>query len=313
MNEFLDDTWRGLNAAPKYLLSKYFYDEAGDAIFREIMDCPEYYPARCELEILSGQTVAIVNSITGNLRDFDVVELGAGDGTKSVFLLDELLKRKLDFTYYPIDISRGVIRHLTETLPPHHAGLKLQGLNGDYFEMLKELSNRSSRNKVVLFLGSNIGNITLTETVSFFKTLRNFLLPGDLLLTGFDLKKDPQVILAAYNDKAGITRRFNLNLLTRINNTLGADFDITQFAHAPQYDPQTGACESYLVSLSDQNVRIGERGSVNFKEGERIHMEVSQKYTVQQTDEFATASGFKPVHHFYDGKQWFLDALWYAI
>jgi L-histidine Nalpha-methyltransferase len=310
MNDFFHDVWRGLNASPKYLQSKYFYDTCGDAIFKEIMECPEYYLTNCELEIFSLQSAALANAILNCLHGFDVVELGAGDATKSVYLLEALLRNKADYTYYPIDISGNIIALLHEKLPAQLPGIKVQGLNGEYFDMLDELKGMSNRNKVVLFLGSNVGNILLENTVDFFTALRSHLSPGDVVLTGFDLKKDPAIILAAYNDKAGITKRFNLNLLKRINNILDADFDLSQFWHRPVYNEETGACRSYLVSKKDQRVRIGEVGWIYFTQGEQIYMEISQKYTAEQTDGFATDAGFKPVQHFYDSKGWFLDTLW---
>lgn len=313
MNEFFDDVWRGLSASPKYLESKYFYDEVGDAIFQEIMALPEYYLTRSEMEIFAGQSSSLADIITGQFNDFDVIELGPGDCTKSVYLLRELVSRKADFTYYPIDISKNIIAHLDKTLSETIPGIRVEGLNGDYFDMLDELKDISARKKVVLFLGSSIGNIPLSETVNFFEALKSHLSPGDLILTGFDLKKDPQVVLAAYNDKAGVTKRFNLNLLSRINTTLDADFDISQFVHAPVYSEKTGACESYLVSCKQQRVRIGEVGWIHFEEGEQIYMEVSQKYTTEQVDEIALASGFITVHHFYDSKGWFLDTLWKCL
>ena len=313
MNEFFHDTWRGLNAVPKYLQSKYFYDEVGDGIFQEIMRSPEYYLTDCEMDIFSTQANTLADTIINCFKDFDVVELGAGDGTKSIHLLRALMNKHVDFTYYPIDISSNIIDHLGKTLPVALPGIRVQGLNGDYFDMLEEVKDISSRNKVVLFLGSSIGNIPLENTADFFKSLKAHLLPGDLVLTGFDLKKDPAVILAAYNDKAGVTRRFNLNLLQRINDTLDADFDISSFEHHPVYCEETGACKSYLTSTKNQRVRIGEVGWIHFIKGEQIYMEVSQKYTIQQTDKFAQEAGFTPKQHFYDGKKWFVDALWQCI
>jgi len=309
-NDFFRDTWRGLSTSPKHLQSKYFYDDEGDSIFQEIMACPEYYPTKCEFDIFSNKCNEMANVVLSYFRDFDVVELGAGDASKSVYFLETLLRRGIDFTYCPIDISENIISYLSKKLPTVLPGLKVHGLNGEYFDMLEELKDISGRNKLVLFLGASIGNIPLENTVDFFRELRTHLAPGDLILTGFDLKKDPRIILAAYDDDAGITRRFNLNLLQRINKTLDADFDITQFAHRPVYNERTGACKSYLESLKTQRVRIGEVGWIHFQKGERIYMEISQKYTVPQTDEFGLAAGFTPVRHFYDSKKWFLDALW---
>jgi len=313
MNQFFQNIWKGLNSSPKYLESKYFYDEAGDKIFEEIMECPEYYLTNCEREIFQKQTAALTDKFLSQLKEFDVVELGAGSAAKTSYLLKHMVSQGIDFTYYPIDISANVICNLTKNLPANIPGLVLHGLNGDYFDMLDELKLMSDRNKVVLFLGSSIGNINLEDTENFFRLLRSHLLPGDMVLIGFDLKKDPQVILAAYNDKGGITKRFNLNLLSRINKDLDADFDTSAFEHKPVYDAETGACKSYLVSSKKQSVRIGEVGRIQFDKGESIYMEISQKYAVSQTDTFAINSGFKPVHHFFDSKNWFLDTLWQAV
>ncbi len=312
MDEFSEDIWSGLRSEPKYLQSKYFYDVKGDALFREIMDCPEYYLTRCEMEIFQTQSTTIAKTILSRLTEFDLIELGPGDATKSIYLLEAITTQNASFTYFPIDISENVIDQLNLNLPKRIPGIKVEGLKGDYLEMLGKMNGKSARNKVVLFLGSNIGNIPLDETADFLKALKSCLSPGDLLLTGFDLKKDPAVILAAYNDAAGITRQFNLNLLQRINDTLGSDFNLSHFEHQPEYDESTGACKSYLVSLKEQVVHIGSRGHIHFKAGERIFMEVSQKYSADQMDTFAREAGFSIVSHYFDTRSWFLDALWLA-
>jgi len=189
--------------------------------------------------------------------------------------------------------------------------LKIAGLNGDYFDMLVKAAAISKKRKVILFLGSNIGNMSIIEAGAFLKRLRNHLNPGDMLLVGMDLKKNPKTVLAAYNDKGGITRRFNLNLLERINRELGADFNVKQFEHYPTYDPDTGACKSYLVSLVDQEVKIADQ-TIHFSKDECIFMEISQKFTIDQTDQIAVNNGFKPVSRFFDRKKWFTDVIWVA-
>lgn len=309
---FYQDVLSGLTASPKKLQSKYFYDAAGDKLFREIMDCPEYYLTGCELEIFSEQTTALAKSLTSRFEAFDLIELGAGDATKSAFLLRELLAQKVDFTYLPIDISSNVINQLEENLPENLPGLQMRGLNGDYFDMLKEASQLSSRPKVVLFMGSNIGNMPVKEAQEFCLSLRHELSPNDLLIIGFDLKKNPKTILAAYNDAAGITKNFNLNLLKRINRELEADFNPEQFDHYPTYDPQTGACKSYLVSLIEQEVNLSNY-LIKFEENELIDMEVSQKYSLQETDALAKQAGFAPVRYFFDRKNWFADVVWECV
>jgi len=309
---FYKDVLTGLSVSPKKLQSKYFYDAAGDKLFQEIMKAPEYYLTDCELEIFSEQTTAIVQMLTENFESFDLIELGAGDATKSVFLVQELLSKNVDFTYLPIDISTNVIEQLLYTLPKQLPGLQMQGLNGDYFDMLKEASQLSSRPKVVLFMGSNIGNMPVKEAFGFCSALRQALSAGDLAIIGFDLKKNPKTILAAYNDAAGITKNFNLNLLTRINRELEADFNLNQFEHYPTYDPQTGACKSFLVSLVQQEIKIGST-SIQFEENELIDMEVSQKYNLEEIKQFALAGGFEPIQHFFDNKKWFVDAVWQCV
>jgi dimethylhistidine N-methyltransferase len=306
---FYQDVVRGLTATNKYLDSKYFYDAKGDALFQQIMQCQEYYPTNCEMEILREQSAKISQLVQSYGRQFDVVELGAGDATKSIHLLEQLLQIDPDFTYYPVDISGNVINQLERSLPEKLPSLQLHGLNGEYFEMLHQVNILSSRSKLILCMGGNVGNFTPAETKKFCRQLRNYLQPGDMLLTGFDLKKHPQIILNAYNDAAGITRNFNLNLLHRINNELGADFDVNKFDHYPTYDPGTGACKSYLVSLENQQVHIGTH-TFNFAVHEPVYMEISQKYSLAETETLAIQTGFRPVANFFDTKKWFMDSLW---
>lgn len=306
---FYTDVLNGLRAEHKYLSSKYFYDEHGDKLFQQIMACPEYYPTRCELEIMQHQSGEMARQFMEESADFDLVELGPGDATKSWFLLRELLKDQAHFTYFPIDISSQVIGWLEDKLPVTLPGIRLQGLNGEYLEKLHQVNTFSNKRKIVLFMGANIGNMTVQQATQFCRQIHAQLRPGDLLLIGFDLKKHPRTILDAYNDRQGITRAFNLNLLTRINRELGADFDIEKFEHYPVYDPGSGACRSYLISKQEQEVHLGDKRIV-FAENEAINMEISQKYAMAETGSMAAQSGFEPVEVFYDSKKWFADVLW---
>jgi L-histidine Nalpha-methyltransferase len=310
-NQFYEDVIAGLQSVPKKLNSKYFYDAVGDKLFQDLMSCEEYYPTKCEMEIFSEKTAEICKAIIGDGDAFDLIELGAGDATKSTYLLKYLVDQQADFTYLPIDISENVISYLNITLPVTLPGLQMTGLNGEYFAMLEKAASLSNKRKVVMFLGSNIGNMPVPEAESFCRELREHLSPGDLLLIGFDLKKNPKTVLAAYNDKEGITKRFNLNLLERINRELNGSFDSSQFEHFPTYNPETGACKSYLVSLRDQNVKISCE-TIHFSENEIIDMEISQKFTVEQIDQMALNASFKAVNHFFDNKKWFTDVIWVA-
>ncbi|TSD64494.1 L-histidine N(alpha)-methyltransferase [Inquilinus sp. KBS0705] len=310
--QFYNDVINGLSSTPKRLDSKYFYDAQGDKLFQELMACDDYYPTNCEMEIFTSQTAEICKAIIADGDAFDLIELGAGDATKSSHLLKYLIDHKADFTYLPIDISDNIISYLNITLPVTLPGIKITGLNGEYFEMLKKAATISNKRKVVMFLGSNIGNMPVHIAEGFCKEIRNHLTPGDMMLIGIDLKKNPKTILAAYNDKEGITKRFNLNLLERINRELNANFNINQFDHYPTYHPETGACKSYLISLADQEVNISGQ-TISFLKDEYIDMEISQKYTVEQTHKMASEAQFEPLKQFFDNKKWFIDAIWTAI
>ncbi len=306
---FYHEVINGLRAENKYLSSKYFYDETGDKLFQQIMATPEYYPTRCEMEILQFQSVKMSQLFREYGSSFDLIELGPGDATKSWHLLKELQKEKIPFTYYPIDISSNVIRWLEDRLPLSLPGIRLHGLNGEYMDKMEQVGTFSAGQKIVLFMGANIGNMTMAEATFFCRQLHDRMNPGDLLLVGFDLKKHPKTILDAYNDRQGITRAFNFNLLQRINRELGGDFNLEHFEHCPVYDPGTGTCKSYLISLAAQEVHIGDI-TIPFRENESLYMEISQKYTLTETAQMAAQSGFLPVHTFLDSKKWFADVLW---
>ena len=311
--KFYNDVMQGLQSSPKYLESKYFYDADGDELFQQIMNCDDYYLTNCEMEIMQKQSSKIASTIFNIENNFDVVELGAGDCSKSIHLIKSIFKNDNSFTFFPVDISKHVIDLIEDELPKQIDGLNVHGLNGEYIEMLKLSNEISSRRKLVLFMGSNIGNMNNEESIAFCKEVRSCLNEGDCLLIGFDLKKDPQIILNAYNDSQGITKEFNLNLLRRINNDVNADFVVENFIHFPVYNPESGECKSYLVSTCKQQVSIGDTEIIEFEENETIDMEISTKYSINQTNKIAELSGFKPVEYFYDSKHWFVDALWKCV
>lgn len=309
MGNFLTDVLKGLSASPKYLESKYFYDKKGDELFQQIMASDEYYLTNCEMEILSEQNSKIADAVAETEDKLDVIEFGAGDATKSIYLLKEFCERQMIANYFPIDISENIIEMLHENIPDEIPGLNVHGLHGEYLDMLAEANRISKRKKLVLFLGANIGNFKFDAMPAFCKKLRSLLSDGDMVLIGFDLKKNPEKILAAYNDSEGITSQFNLNLLQRINNELNGDFDLNHFEHYAMYDPDSGACKSYLVSIKEQDVCIDGK-AIHFKKDETIFMEISQKYSVPQIDEIAVQCGFAPVAHFFDTKKYFVDVIW---
>lgn len=309
---FYADVLEGLNSDPKYLESKYFYDATGDKLFQQIMELDEYYPFACELEIFRAHAAEIADKIMATANSFDLIELGAGDCTKTIHLLKQLTAAKADFTYMPVDISKNIIDDLQMQLPKVIEGISVTGLNGSYFEMLDKASRMSQRRKVILFLGSNLGNMRCTEAMEFCMRMRSLLNPGDLVILGLDLKKDPATILAAYNDKSGVTKAFNLNLLTRINRELHADFDPAQFEHYANYDPETGSCRSYLISKKAQFVDLnGEL--IHFAKDEFMEMEISQKYTLNDINDLAEIGSFKTEAWYFDSRKWFVDVIWKTL
>lgn len=307
--KFHGEVIEGLRSNPKRLPSKYFYDSYGDQLFQRIMAMPEYYLTGCELDIFSNKTTELANILTMGDEPFDLIELGAGDAMKSSYLLKHLVTNGVDFTYMPIDISGNILSVLDYKLKADIPQLDIVGLEGEYFEMLEKAASLSSRRKVVLFLGSNIGNMELEEAYDFCHELYRKLSSGDILLIGFDLKKNPHTILDAYNDKTGITAAFNLNLLTRVNRELGGDFNVKQFQHYQTYDPISGACRSYLISLLNQDVTVGDY-TISFTENEFIHMEISQKFSKMDIKQLAVKSGFDIIGEITDSKNWFVDAIW---
>lgn len=312
ITKFQSDVLEGLQKKQKKLSSKYFYDKTGDRLFQEIMAMPEYYLTKCELDIFKNKKEDLTAFIAPENEPFDLIELGAGDAMKSTYLLKYLVENNKDFTYMPIDISGNILSVLKEKLSTEIPKLEVVSLEGDYFEMLDKAASMSSRKKVILFLGSNIGNMNSDEAKNFCLQLNKNLHSGDIVLIGFDLKKNPHTILNAYNDETGITAAFNLNLLHRINRELNADFEVENFQHYQTYDPVSGACRSYLVSLKNQDVTI-ENEVISFKENELIDMEVSQKFSEKEINELAEKSGFKILGEIKDSKKWYVDSVWKVI
>jgi dimethylhistidine N-methyltransferase len=306
-NQFLSDVIEGLSRTPKKLSSKYFYDARGDELFQNIMAMPEYYLTRCEYEIFETHKQTLLERI--GTAPFDLVELGAGDGTKTKVLLHYFLQQGVDFQYFPIDISENVLLNLQQDLQIELPHLRVKTLAGDYFETLEHWTATTGVRKVMLFIGANIGNLTRAQATEFLQHLHRDMSPGDLLLIGFDLKKDPQVILDAYNDPTGITAAFNLNLLHRINRELGADFEVNAFRHWETYNPATGETKSYLVSLQKQAVYL-QNQIFYFDAWEAVDVELSLKYSRTDIENLAQATGFQVVQHFSDSKSYFVDTLW---
>lgn len=310
---FARDVLQGLSQHRKSLPSRYFYDQTGSRLFQRITELDEYYLTRAEREILETYAPEMVES--WHIQPLRLVELGVGDGEKTKILLRHFLSAGLPFDYTPVDICRDAMAGLTRSLETHlgRHNMRVRGVVAEYFDALSSL-DRHDGHTMVLFLGSNIGNLRPDESRRFLQRVRRTLVPGDRLLIGFDLKKDPALLLRAYNDAQGVTREFNFNLLDRINRELGGRFDRALFKHYAPYNVACGRMESWLVSLVDQRVVVRGLGRVfKFAHGEGIHVECSYKYTVEQIDNMARASGFKVRRNFFDRRGWFVDSLWETV
>ncbi len=313
-SSFLDDVIRGLSAKQKFLSSKYFYDDAGSKLFEKIMQHPDYYLTDCEWDIFTQQKEAIKTAFYQIPEGFNLIDLGSGDGYKTKILLEHFYQNKVPFRYVPVDISEEPTIKLVNELKNSFPELSVEEQIGDYFQILGSLNLNTYKKKIILFLGSNIGNYGFKGSLDFLKSVRKVLSLGDKLFIGFDLKKDPQLIMNAYNDNAGYTKKFNLNLLHRINRELYADFDINSFTHYPVYDPGSGATKSYLLSIKKQKVTLKEQNIVfNFEKSEPIFMEISQKYDMNMIEELARLSGFKVQKNFFDNRNFFTNSLWEAV
>ncbi|MEO0789495.1 MAG: L-histidine N(alpha)-methyltransferase, partial [Bacteroidota bacterium] len=312
LSPFAQDVLDGLSVSPKQLSSKWFYDEHGDALFQAIMASPEYYLTDAELSIF--QTCAGRLHTQLGATAIDLIELGAGDGTKTKFLIDGLREAGTDIRYIPVDISANALEGLGQSAAVWWPDQDFIPLEGEYFQALESLpAGEKDRKRLLLFPGANIGNFPMDQARRFLRELRMFLRRGDFLLIGFDLKKDPAQVLAAYNDPGGHTAAFNLNLLSRINRELGADFDLNYWKHWETYDPGTGAARSQIVSTQEQVVRVEKLNrAFSFRAWEAISVEVSQKYGLHEIERLAGATGYRFVEHFQDEHGWFSDSLWRA-
>lgn len=306
IEQFKRDVDRGLSHRPKTLPSKYFYDKRGDALFVAITRMSEYYLTRVEFEILSQKAQLITQALgLQKGRYFELVELGAGDGSKTKVLIRAWHRAAYRFTYMPIDISPYALDGLAGGLIEELPGVSIRKQCGDYFEILDSL--RGDRHpKVVLFLGSNMGNMSDERAAEFVYELGVRLRPDDSLLLGLDLIKDASIVLPAY--RGDITRDFNLNLLLRINGELGGEFDVSAFKHRVAYDVHEGIVNSYLESTRAQEVRISKIGKrFSFEKGEKIHTEISRKYNDSILARIIADSGFRIVDKLTDGQGWFAD------
>jgi L-histidine N-alpha-methyltransferase len=287
---FGDDVAAGLQASPKRLPSKYLYDRVGSALFEAITHLPEYYLTGAETEILREWGWEIVRKLD---EPIDFLELGSGSAVKSRLLIGEALRAQGHLRYGPIDISTEALRASALALVQTYSNLSVRAYAGDYFDVLASGALIFDRRTLAMFMGSNIGNYEPREATRVLLLLSAALRPGDGLLLGADLKKDPATLVRAYDDPLGITAAFNKNVLQRINARLGGTFDPRSFSHVVSYDPVRGSVDSFLEARAATRVEVRSLGlEVSFSAGERIHTESSYKFADEEIAEVAVAAGF---------------------
>lgn len=296
------DVWRGLTRSPKSLPPWLLYDKAGSALFEEITRLPEYYLTRTERQIFKQHADEMAHAAG---RDLTLIELGAGTATKTCTIINAILQRQKTLTFYPVDVSPDALAAAVHHLTRKHGALTVKPLVADYTAGLPEIESVRGR-KMVLYIGSSIGNFEPLEASAVLARVRRSLRTGDVLLVGTDMVKDPSVLVPAYDDAQGVTARFILNLLARINRELGGHFDIGSFRHVALWNGDSSRMEIYLESLREQRVSIDDLGlKVHFGMGERIHCENSYKFTMQMICSVLRNAGFVLDQTWMDERNWF--------
>jgi L-histidine Nalpha-methyltransferase len=304
------EVFRGLTTRPRTLSPWLFYDQEGSRLFEQITELDEYYLTRTERGIFrasAGEIIAAASTPTphGLERELTVIELGAGTATKTGLLLDAAVRRQQAVTYYAIDVSESALQEAQRNLTAAIPGITFQSRVGDYTEGLGEIPADGTR-RLVLYIGSSLGNFEPTDARQLLRNLRNQLAPGDMLLLGIDLVKDIPTLVAAYDDASGVTAAFNRNVLARINRQLGADFDLMKFRHKVRWNGEHSRIEMHLESLMAHDVSIGALDlSVAFRRGETIHTENSYKYTSQGVQHLLAQTGFTVFEDWTDAHRWF--------
>jgi dimethylhistidine N-methyltransferase len=293
------DVKAGLTQSPKRLSCRYFYDHEGSLLFEAICDLPEYYLTRAEREILLERAADIAARFPPAIN---LVELGSGSAAKTRILIEAFLRRHGTLCYVPVDISRKMLEESSLALLDEYPALKIIAISGEYHDGLRQLNAVVDGPKLILWLGSNVGNFERAEAAVFLGQVRDTMSASDRLLVGIDLRKDKTVLEAAYDDSQGITAQFNLNLLVRINRELGGHFDLNAFEHRAVYNEEIGRIEMYLVSTRAQRVSIDRLGlKISFDADELVHTENSYKYSLAEIAALANASGLHIEHQWLDG------------
>ena len=310
-HEFTQAVFKGLSKERKRLPSWLIFDDLGSEIFEEILGLENYHPAVCEFEIFNKHKQTIANIISDEA--LQIIDLGSGDARKTKVLLRHLVKSQLQIHYIPIDISAGAVTNLVNSMKAEfgNTSLTVTGIASEYFPGLEAVLQERLKRNFVFFLGSTIGNQDYPAAGKFLSGLWDSLNDGDYVMIGFDLMKNPKLLYHAYNDPEGVFQKFNLHLLDRINQELGANFVKSNFVQEGHYSEQSHAVESHIYSIKDQVVQIPALDKeFHFKAWEGMQTEHSYKYTMQEIEALAQDNGFEIAKHLFDSKQYFVDSIW---
>ncbi|MDA3867423.1 MAG: L-histidine N(alpha)-methyltransferase [Salinivirgaceae bacterium] len=301
-DQIIQEIGNGLLLKQKTISSRFFYDKRGSELFEKITKLPEYYPPQVEKELLK----KVAPWLISNTKATDIIELGSGDCSKISILLDAIKKKQIqNYCYYPVDISESALKKAVETLRKKYADLTVQPFVANFIKHINGLPGTPG-NRLLLFFGSTIGNLTRDQSLSFIKKIKNLMAPGDLFLIGFDRVKDRALLEKAYNDAQGITAAFNLNILNVINQHIQSNFNAKDFDHYAFYNENKNRIEMHLKARKDLQIKsLKLSQQINFEKGETIHTENSHKFTEEHIRELSNKAGL-PIHKIHnDEKEWF--------
>ena len=292
----------GLSKANKSLPARYFYDARGSQLFEDICQLPEYYPTRTEASILKQYATEIIHRTQAE----ELVELGSGSSTKTRYLLDAYPSGDRPIYYIPIDVSDSILKESAYDLLADYPQLKIRGKVATYSQALQQLSTSFFGKRLIIFLGSSIGNFNARECDRFIELVTSALNPGDYFLLGIDLQKPAAILEAAYNDSQGVTAAFNLNMLQHLNNRFNGNFNLNLFEHWAIYDGVKHQIEMYLVSQQQQSVTLQDLNlTIELNKKEKILTEISRKFDLVKMRKYLSDRSLNIIQTYTDSRQWF--------
>lgn len=298
----IQDVINGLNQKQKYLPARYFYDSKGSQLFEKICQLPEYYPTRTEASILQQYAMDIVNQT----QAIELVELGSGSSSKTRYLFNAYQELNIPLYYIPVDVSDSILKESANKLLTDYPQLKIQGKVATYSQALQQLKNSFLGKRIIIFLGSSIGNFNSVKCDRFISQVTSALNPGDYFLLGIDLQKPVGVLEAAYNDSQGVTAAFNLNMLQHLNHRFAGNFNLDSFKHQAIYNQTEEQIEMYLISQKEQTVTLSSINStIKLEKEERILTEISRKFNLAKMEKYLSDRNLNLIKTYTDAQQWF--------